>query len=786
MSSELRNMEDLHKIQTRLEGIFGLTKQMAHQMGEIQTQMHSMDSKVDEIKAMMKPVQVHKAALLPWGEMPMKPRSFRGRDVVVADVARLLISGDKAHVCILGPGGMGKTSVALAVMETDAVGKKFTEANRFWVPCVGATSSALFLQILYSSLRITRDTGDALADIRNELRACADPRIILLDNFETPWNPREGNQQDVERILRSLSTIPHTSILVTMRSNFPPSDEIEWEYKNLEPTDENASRIIYTDIDPTAAENPALDDLLRALGHMPFAVTLMATLGKKSKSPPDELLSMWSEGGTDLQEGMNHCIGLSVDSKLVTDNPDALTLLAILSMLPAGTTHRHLDWWAQTLKKKAGAIATLSDAALVIDKDLGESRGVMISILPVVQSYMHQSNRISSTVRKIVQEACFKFVRDHRSKADDPRYKNHSAALASEETNIQAILLEAASQITEIAQPPSHSNPMQETDADVDTLLEVLLIFAWYQCWSIASTEVAERCVAVARTMKKQRHLANALHCLGSNSLQVVRYAEACEHFKEAREHFRDLPDEPDSLGAGNCALDLADAYQYLSKPPNVVEKLVLEAQNDFKKDGSKFGKARGLYGRGRTCWYQGNHNAGLELLDIAREIFEPMERPIDVAFCLYEAAKCHAGEGRYLQAMESIQGALLIFENLSLVRQECESSVLKARYLRMLDRGDDSLGILRRCLEKCQHLGSPRLIAQTLEEFGAVYARKADYRAARAAYEGAQEQFESIPDTCLSQEGGARCQHNIIQLLRVERDPVGCSSIQLQYAIRH
>src|SRR5882762_3125395 len=117
MSSELRSMEDLHNIQTRLEGIFGLTKQMARQMGDIQTQVHSMDSKVDEIKAMMKPTQVHKATLLPWGEMPMKPRHFHGRDAIVTDVARLLTSGDTSRVCILGPGGMGKTSVALAVME---------------------------------------------------------------------------------------------------------------------------------------------------------------------------------------------------------------------------------------------------------------------------------------------------------------------------------------------------------------------------------------------------------------------------------------------------------------------------------------------------------------------------------------------------------------------------------------------------------------------------------------------------------------------------------------------
>jgi hypothetical protein len=415
LSNDLRTAEDLHRIQTRLEDIFGLTKRMAHQMGKIQTQVHSMDSKVDEIKEMVNQARRgHKAAVfLPFGGMPMKPRNFHGHDAVVADVAHLLTNGDQSRVCILGPGGMGKTSVALAVMESKAVGKKFREENRFWVPCIGATSPSLLLQILYQSLRITRDTGETLADIHSELKASTDPRILLLDNFETPWNPRQGDQRDVEHILRSLSALPHITILVTMRSNFPPSDEIEWEYKYLLPTDEEASRMIYTNIDPSAAAHPALGNLLHALGHMPYAVTLMATLGKKSKSSPEELLTMWRTSGTDLQEGINHCISLSVNSKLVVDNPEALELLATLSMLPAGTDRRHLDWWAPTLKNRAGAIATLSDAALIVDRDLGESRGIMISVIPVVQSYMQRSDRVSKTVRKNVQEACFKFVLDH-------------------------------------------------------------------------------------------------------------------------------------------------------------------------------------------------------------------------------------------------------------------------------------------------------------------------------------------------------------------------------------
>lgn len=774
LSNDLHAGEDLHRIQARLEDIFGLTKRMVQQM-------HSVDSKVDEIREMMKhATEGHKAgSFLLMGGMPEKPRHYHRHDSIVADVACLLTSEDKARVCILGPGGMGKTSVALAVMESEAVGNKFRYENRFWVPCIGATSPSLLLQILYRSLRITRDTGNSLADICSELKASTDPRVILLDNFETPWNPRQGHQRDVEAILRSLSTLPHISVLVTMRSNFPPSDEIEWDYKILGPTDEEASRMIYTDIDPSAAAHPALGDLLCAVGHMPYAVTLMATLGKKSKSSPDELLTIWSTSGTDMQEAMNHCISLSVNSKLVADNPEAMELLATLSMLPEGANRRDLDWWAPTLKNRAGAIATLSDAALVVDRDLGGSRGTMISVIPVVQSYMQRNDRISKTVRKNVQDACLKFVWDHRSTVNAPTYKDDAAALDSEATNIQTVLMEAA---VELATSPDPSVLDEEQSARADTLLDVLLVFAWYHRWSKANADVAECIVTVARVTKKECMLAEGLFCLASTVAATVQNADACKHFKEARKYFRNQRNWERS---GHCALELANNYQYMSEPPNIVEKFVLEAQNDFKEDGRVYAVSLGLLTLGYFCWYRGDYDKGLEHLEAARAAFEGINRTIDVATCLLEASRCHAGNACYLEALDAIKGAHRGYEGIGVTRQVCEALVLMARYLKMLDRGGEALEILRCCLEQCQPLGCPLLIAQTLEEFGTIYAQKGDHPAARAAYEGAQEQFESISVTSLGREGEARCRHNILQLLQLEQNPAD-NIIQLQHATRY
>jgi len=130
-----------------------------------------------------------------------------------------------------------------------------------------------------------------------------------------------------------------------MRGTYPPCDAIEWQSHTIQATDEAACRRIFHDINLSSKSDPDVNRLLAVLGHMPFAVTLMANLGKRGRSNAKELLDTWYKSGTDMlsvanspERSMNRSISLLVDSDFVKQNPDALPLLAILSLLPAGTT----------------------------------------------------------------------------------------------------------------------------------------------------------------------------------------------------------------------------------------------------------------------------------------------------------------------------------------------------------------------------------------------------------------------------------------------------------------
>ena len=98
-------------------------------------------------------------------------------------------------------------------------------------------------------LQIPGDEQVTLEKIISELNTLKQPRLIVVDNFETPWNG--GNQKQVGDILRRLAMLSHIAILITMRGTRPPCyGAIKWQSKYIESTDEEACLRIYHEINP--------------------------------------------------------------------------------------------------------------------------------------------------------------------------------------------------------------------------------------------------------------------------------------------------------------------------------------------------------------------------------------------------------------------------------------------------------------------------------------------------------------------------------------------------------
>jgi len=708
-----------------------------------------MANKVDDMHSMVEDIDKYlvkskrSATLLPSDaavrqEIPLKPEVFHGRDDFVQDIARLLLQEETSRVCILGPGGMGKTSVSLAVVESPLIKEWFPGGNLVWVPCIEATSATLLLEILYIQLQVPGDKQVTLEKIISELNASKEPRLILFDNFETPWNVPGRNKKQVTDILRKIAMLSHIAILVTMRGRYPPCDKaIKWQSKDIKTIDEAACLRIYHDINPGSETDPDVARLLAALGHMPFAVTLMATLGVEGQSTAKDLLEAWLKSSSDissddLEQSMNRTIRLSVESDFVKRNPNAIALLAIMSLLPAGTTKENLHWWAPALETSmiSSAIATLSQVALLIKNKRENSASPVLFVVSVVQSFMLQQDWITDEIWKQIHLSCCEFVLAHACRFDDLTFPKNSKALIAEDTNIQSILFSSTSQYT----------------TQFDRTMETCIAFGWHRCDTKPNLEIANNIVMAAKDSGVQRYIASALWCLGKTYYQLGDKQSSCDHLQEAYQLFNNLPPGEVKLQrlSGQCGIDLVTAVR-MALPVKRKGEVLSLAQDVEKKCAALSDDVihgRSLVRLGTVLHHARQPQKALYYLDQARTMLKAMGNLPNLATACQFISRVHYDEGRLPEALDAIEEAWKHAELTHRSRIQANISLAFGKVLFSANKDAKAWKWIEIALMKASNTGDQLGIARALEYMGYGYLRRGDYQNAYGAYEAAAERY--------------------------------------------
>ncbi|KAJ6476415.1 hypothetical protein C8R45DRAFT_379252 [Mycena sanguinolenta] len=727
---------------------------------------------LDRIEDAVKQFSQPHSAPHPRQDMPSPHRIFCGRESLVNDIISLLRSEKTSRVCITGVGGMGKTSVALAVAEQATAENIFPKEYVFWVPCIEAKSPELLRRILYTQLRITAKSYDSLDPLITNLDASKQRQLLLLDNFETPWLSGSGEDQaETGDILAQLAKLSHIALLVTMTSGFiPVPGRIEWQRRELPALDADAARDAFRrkyrdaggglEIPP----GPELDVLLRAIGHIPLAITLVAACGGHQRTSPADLLIEWQNAGTKMMTGnetrsMDETIRLSMERQAVKSTPAALMLLAILSMLPAGTTVQNLAWWAPSIPSLLAAIDPLRTAALIEFQGNKHFKASRMFVRPTIQSYMAHHNCISPDIRNQVHDACYDFVLRHKSIPDDHNFKSDLEALSSEETNIQGLLIEIP------------------VDAPRLNAVDALIAFGLYQSWTKPSTVVASHALEVARAVYDDPHCTNrdtaarrvaaAHQSLGRSLFRLDQYDDACAHFEEAIARFKALPGGADLHRAGEASMELLETWMYLhTKSSSELKSLAQEVQANLSHDPtSKYHVARGLLAFGDFLWWNDIDTpcgGVFATLSAAKAIFEHLGCPASTAECLYYMARQCACEGRYVEALPMIKDALKHADQCGEVGWMCATRETLIGFLLVQGSYKEASTIFPRLLSLSQAMGSPLGIAQDLELLGYNSAAMMDFAGARIAYREAQIQFTKIKSSIFGQEDVDRCSDNL------------------------
>jgi predicted ATPase len=211
-------------------------------------------------------------------ELPLERGELIGRAALVASIAELLARPEVGIVTLTGPGGTGKTRLAIHLGHAQAAG---FDGNVYYVELAGVRSAQDVLPAIQTTLEIPLpEGGDPEKQIIAHLRR--QRALLILDNFEQVLDAAPA-------IARIAAACPQLKLLVTSRESLRVQGEHEQPVPPLalDPVGDRALSPAMTlfeqraqemrpDFRIDAANQASVAEICRRLDGLPLAVELAA------------------------------------------------------------------------------------------------------------------------------------------------------------------------------------------------------------------------------------------------------------------------------------------------------------------------------------------------------------------------------------------------------------------------------------------------------------------------------------------------------------------------------
>ncbi len=594
--------------------------------------------------------------------LPVPSTSFVGRERELEAVATLLTREDVRVLTLTGPGGTGKTRLALQAAAE--VSDQYPDGIT-WASLAALRDPALVLPVIARGLELKESAGTPLA--QTLATALAGKRTLLvLDNVEhlLPGAAAE---------IACVRDVEGTKVLATSRERLRVGGEQAWPVPSLvtaEAVELFTARSLA--VDPSFVATAATADLCKRLDDLPLAIELAA--GRTGLFSPDELLERLAQRldllhGDREADARQQTLRATIEWSYDLLSPSEQRLLRALAVFTGGCTFEAAE---VVCGADADTLQSLIDKSLV--RKRSSAGGSRYWMLETIREFALEQAVAAGEARHLAQRhAEYQQVLADREGPNlrgpdqgatldrlDREHANLVAALAwaCEHDRIELALGLAAFlwRVWWVRGPLSEGRrwlgqvltlPADGLEALRANVLEGASALAWGQADAEQAEAYAEDALALYRRIGDTRGVARALNHLGLVSQERGAYERARGYFEESGDLARDLGHDRGYAVAivnlGGLALIEGDHAR-----ARELSELGLRLH---REQHSRDGEAISLLNLGFAALEEGDTREAGQLLEESTELFRELGFTEYLAFAAEGLAGVAAADGSPMDA---------------------------------------------------------------------------------------------------------------------------------------